>query len=418
MTATLQPLSQGNRDQKLDILRGFALAGVLFMFCVSDNGPSHGYTNSFLDELIAWPKYILIESRMYTMLILIFGIGFHVQLEKAKRHDTSLVPVFTRRLIGLLLIGIFHAILLSKRDILMFYAIAGAVLLLVRNATNRQLLLFMGVLFFIAVPLIQYNVHNPWPQAAALVEPNDYPDYFQYNWQWFKLYHQVYFIYIEMLFHFMLGFMISKSGIFQKIKTNKRLRWRLLIISLVSAVILIPLWYFWLPEMMPGLMSKITNPRIKFLIGLAFRSVWQIWMIVSVTLYACFLIQLSLSFKRKNFFKPLAAFGQMALSNYLIQSLVLVPYFLLSNKFKTIAPIEGFVLFIIVFGLQLLFSSWWMKKYTMGPFEWLLRSFTYWKWQPLRRPLQMQFDNEKQLVTASVHGYYEPLFKKISKHFF
>jgi hypothetical protein len=54
----------------------------------------------------------------------------------------------------------------------------------------------------------------------------------------------------------------------------------------------------------------------------------------------------------------------------------------------------------------------------MGPFEWLLRSFTYWKWQPLRRPLQMQFDNEKQLVTASAQGYYEPLFKKILKHFF
>jgi uncharacterized membrane protein YeiB len=120
--------------------------------------------------------------------------------KKRKSHATSLVPVFSRRLIGLLLLGFIHAILLSKRDILMFYAIAGIVLLLVRKATVRQLLLFMGILFFIVTPLIQYNVPNVWPKAAALVEPNDYPDYVQFNWQWFKLYHQVYGIYIEMLF--------------------------------------------------------------------------------------------------------------------------------------------------------------------------------------------------------------------------
>ena len=400
MATTLQPLSASNRDRSLDILRGFALAGVLFIFCVSDNGPSYGYTNSLLDEIIAWPKYILIENRMYTLLIIIFGIGFHIQLEKANQHATSLVPVFSRRLIGLLVLGFIHAILLSKRDILMFYALAGVVLLLVRKATVQQLLLFMGILFFIVTPLIQYNVPNSWPQAAALVQPNDYPDYVQFNWQWFKLYHQVYFIYIEMLFHFMLGFMISKSGIFQKMKTNKKLRRRLLIISLVSAIIFVPFWYFWLPEFMPGIASRITNPRIQFLIGLAYRSLWQLWMLVSVTLYGTILISLKSSGKWKRLLQPLAAFGQMALSNYLIQSLVLVPYFLLTNKFKTVSPTEGLILFIFVFVLQLVFSTWWMKKYTMGPFEWVLRSFTYWKWQPNRKTSKEELRTLRLTTTA------------------
>ena len=400
MATTLQPLSASNRDRSLDILRGFALAGVLFIFCVSDNGPSYGYTNSLLDEIIAWPKYILIENRMYTLLIIIFGIGFHIQLEKANQHATSLVPVFSRRLIGLLVLGFIHAILLSKRDILMFYALAGVVLLLVRKATVQQLLLFMGILFFIVTPLIQYNVPNSWPQAAALVQPNDYPDYVQFNWQWFKLYHQVYFIYIEMLFHFMLGFMISKAGIFQKIKTNKKLRRRLLIISLVSAIVFVPFWYFWVPEFMPGIASRITNPRIQFLIGLAYRSLWQLWMLVSVTLYGTILISLKSSGKWKRLLQPLAAFGQMALSNYLIQSLVLVPYFLLTNKFKTVSPTEGLILFIFVFVLQLVFSTWWMKKYTMGPFEWVLRSFTYWKWQPKRKTSKEELRTLRLTTTA------------------
>src|SRR5262245_34850666 len=174
MTSQLQPLSASNRDRNLDILRGFALAGVLFMFCVSDNAPKYGYTNSIADEIIGWFKFIFIESRMYTMLIIIFGIGFHVQLEKAKQQNSSLVPAFSRRVIGLLVIGFIHAIVLSTRDILMFYGAAGAILLLMRNASVKQLLLFMAILFYVITPLMQYNLPNGWPKAAALVEPKDY----------------------------------------------------------------------------------------------------------------------------------------------------------------------------------------------------------------------------------------------------
>ena len=87
MSTLLQPLSASNRDRSLDILRGFALAGVLFIFCVSDIGTADNYSNTLPDEIIAWPKWIFIESRMYSMLILIFGIGFHVQLEKAKQNN-------------------------------------------------------------------------------------------------------------------------------------------------------------------------------------------------------------------------------------------------------------------------------------------------------------------------------------------
>jgi uncharacterized protein len=401
MASTLQPLSQTRRDITLDILRGFALAGVLFMFCVSDNGPLQGYTNSFWDELIAWPKYILIESRMYTMLIIIFGIGFHVQLEKAKKQGASLVPVFSRRLIGLLLLGFIHATLLSSRDILMFYAIAGSVLLMVRKATTRQLLLFMAVLFYVIVPLIQYNVQNTWPQVAALVEPDNYPAYIDYNWQYFKLYHQVYFIYIEMLFHFMLGFVISKAGILLQLKADARFRRKMFRLSLAGAIVLIPLLYFWSPEFMPRLAPKINSPLAKLLFSLLFRTTWQFWMIASVTLYTTILISLSSSSKGMGFFKPLAAFGQMALSNYLVQSLVLVPWLLINNNIRKVAPAEGFILFLVVLALQLLFSNWWLRRYKLGPFEWLLRSFTYWRWQKIKKPPELRLDEGKQLITVS-----------------
>jgi len=401
MSTLLQPLSASNRDRNIDILRGFALSGVLFMFCVSDNGPSYGYTNSLSDEIISWFKYIFIESRMYTMLIIIFGIGFHVQLEKAKQKNESLVPVFTRRIIGLLVIGFIHAIILSRRDILMFYGAAGIILLLVRNASVKQLLLFMGILFYVVVPVMQKTLPNAWPKAAALVEPKDYPEYFQYNWQFFKYYHQVYGIYTEMLFFFMLGFVVSKSGIFQKIKENKSFRKRLLIAAIIASVVFIPFWYWLEPNILEPLWDKVSNKTALFFLSLGFRSLWELWMLTSATLYGILLIIFASKIKGKKILSPLASFGQMALSNYLIQSLMLVPYLLISDRIRGIAPTEGLITFIIVITLQLIFSQWWMSKYKLGPFEWLLRSFTYWKWQSLKKPVQNEFDHEKQIITIS-----------------
>jgi uncharacterized protein len=401
MSSLLQPLSTSNRDRNIDILRGFALAGVLFMFCVSDNGPSYGYTNSLSDEIISWFKYIFIESRMYTMLIIIFGIGFHVQLEKAKQQNESLVPVFTRRIIGLLVIGFIHAVILSRRDILMFYGAAGIILLLVRNASVKQLLLFMGILFYVLVPLMQRTLPNAWPKAAALVEPNEYRQYLQYNWKFFKYYHQVYGIYTEMLFFFMLGFVISKSGIFQKIKTDAIFRKRLLIAAIVATVVFIPFWYYLEPNILEDLWNKVTNKKALFFLALAYRTLWELWMLTSATLYGILLIILASKIKGKKILTPLASFGQMALSNYLIQSLVLVPYLLLTDKIRNLGPTEGLITFIIVITGQLIFSQWWMSKYKLGPFEWLLRSFTYWKWQPNRKTLQTEFNHEKQMVTVT-----------------
>lgn len=385
MSTLLQPLPASNRDRSLDILRGFALAGVLFMFCVSDIGTAPNYSNTLPDEIIAWPKYLFIESRMYTMLILIFGIGFHVQLEKAKQNNTSIVPVFTRRIIGLLILGFIHAVLISKRDILMFYGGAGLFLLLIRNLSSRKILIVTAIVFAILISGILYILFgNVWPQARSLVQPNNYPDHIQYNWQFFKLYHQMYGIYAEMLFHFLLGFWISKAGVLKKINENRSFRRKLLIISLATTAVLIPFNFFILDELFPVIVKKLGVKWLIYSVSLVFGIIWYVMTTACVTLYATTLISISKSVNEK-WFRPLAAFGQMALSNYLMQSLLLVPYLLILNKYKDVPPFEGFILYLVVLSMQFWFSTWWMSRYKLGPFEWLLRSFTYWKWQSNRK---------------------------------
>ncbi len=384
MSTLLRPLSQSVREQSLDVLRGFALAGVLLTFCLTNIGAPDNYEYSFIDDVINWPKYLLIENRMYTMLILIFGIGFYVQLHKAKQQEVSLVPAFSRRVIGLVALGFVHAILLSTRDILMFYGIAGAALLLVRNMSNRQLTVLLILVFLILdTPVLNMIFDNPYRNARKLVQPNNYYEHVQYNWEYFKLYHQVYYIYFDMFFHFLLGFWIAKAGIYRKIRQDRIFRTRLMLFSLAGTLVLVPFYFHWVLNVIgPSIFGR--GPSVKqFFLITAIRTVWPVMMLFCVTLYGTILI--ALTARGKTWLKPLAAFGQMALSNYLIQSLVLVPYLLVFDKYNKVPPSQGFILFVIMFTLQLLFSSWWMARFKWGPFEWLLRSFTYWEWQPIRK---------------------------------
>ena len=380
--SSLQPLSQAHRDTSLDILRGFALAGVLLTFCITDTSAAPGYANTLLDEIVAWPKWILVESRMYTMLILLFGIGFHVQLEKAKRKDAPFVPVFLRRALGLIILGFLHAIFLSTRDILIFYGISGAALLALRNAKNWQLWTVIG-LIFTSSPFIMGFFQGGY-EAFSLKQANNYVAHIQHNWEFFLLYHQIYSIYGEMLVYFMLGYMLSRSGIFQKVKNDRKLRRRLLVISLIATAVLIPFNFFYLPTILP-LFRNIKPEWVLYTAVIGVRLAWLLCMTASVMLYAVSLVSLYKTEKGKKWISPLAAFGQMSLSNYLIQSIILVPYLLAFDKYDNMPPFSGFVLFICTLALQILFSAWWMARYVLGPFEWLLRSFTYWRWQKIRR---------------------------------
>jgi uncharacterized protein len=385
MTTTLQPLQYNQREKNLDILRGFALAGVLFVYCVSDMGASGDHVNSFWDDLIAWPKWVLIENRMYNMLILIFGMGFSVQVSKARQKQESIVPVFLRRLTGLLIIGIIHAIVLSSRDILIFYAIAGFALLPARNLTTRGLMIFMSIVFLLLVTKTLDRLFNTQTGHQNLAEPNSFIEHIQYNWRDFKIYHRTLGIYVDMLFHFLLGFYLYRTGFLEKIKTDKRFRKKLLLISLVCFLVLGPPMYLWMESVGWSYINKLENSFQKFLLRTCASIYWQLWMFCCVLLYIAILISLSAIGKFKNMFRPLAAFGQMALSNYLIQSIILVPYALLFNKFGNTPHAEGFIVFLVMFALQSWFSIWWLKKFRMGPFEWLLRSFTYWQRQPMKK---------------------------------
>lgn len=83
---------------------------------------------------------------------------------------------------------------------------------------------------------------------------------------------------------------------------------------------------------------------------------------------------------------PLAAVGRTALSNYLLQTLICTTIFYGYGLglYGQIGPAVGIALTLVIFGLQVPLSNWWVKRFRFGPFEWLWRSLTYGKLQPLR----------------------------------
>jgi uncharacterized protein len=95
--------------------------------------------------------------------------------------------------------------------------------------------------------------------------------------------------------------------------------------------------------------------------------------------------------------KALAAAGQMALTNYLTESVVLgfVFYGYGFGWFGRIGPAGGLMMAVILYGLQLSFSELWLQRYRFGPVEWLWRSLTYGQWQTLQRGELAKFRLQK-----------------------
>jgi uncharacterized protein len=84
---------------------------------------------------------------------------------------------------------------------------------------------------------------------------------------------------------------------------------------------------------------------------------------------------------------PLGAAGRMALTNYLLQSLICTTIFYGYGLglFGRIGAAAGIGLTLMIYALQIPFSVWWLRRFRFGPMEWLWRSLTYGQVQPLRQ---------------------------------
>ena len=129
------PTPTPQRIDTLDVLRGFALLGIGLMNIEFFSRPLQGLALGFdvslagADRQVAWAVMTFVQGKFWTLFALLFGAGFALMLERSEAGSDAFMARYVRRLAGLLAIGIAHALLLWAGDILVPYALAGAVLL-------------------------------------------------------------------------------------------------------------------------------------------------------------------------------------------------------------------------------------------------------------------------------------------------
>lgn len=383
MAATLQPTLQSNRDYFLDVWRGFAITGVLFAYIIWNLGNLSEQQWTSADKFIGNWTGILIDGKFYTALSLLFGIGFYLQFKKSRQNQNSVVPLALRRILLKLLIGAIHALFFRQGDVLMPYALCSLYLLFARHARNK-ILIALIIFCFLFPPL--YWEFLRWIGYKNPFSPKDTGFYMTDMLHAFIERHNPVTFFLDFGFFilFLLGFYAAKNNWLQKLSGNRK---SLLIVFAAGIVFgvgmnfIMEKSYTWF-----GLFSKMNFSERLFS-----RYTWSaFYLLHTVSLAVAYMAGLYWLFLGNYKMKPLANMGRMALTNYLSQSMIMVPACFIFGLFDHFTPLKTVAWSTGIWIAQAIFCSWWLKHYNFGPFEWLLRSFTYRQRQPMKKPQQLQ----------------------------
>lgn len=396
------PVSEQERVHELDMIRGFALLGILIANMPFFASPSiylalTGETwwmeswHVFADFIIQF----FASSKFFTMFSFLFGLGFVIFLQRATEKVSNPKNLFLKRLFYLFLIGLVHAFGIWYGDILVIYAITGLFLLLFYNRKPKTVLIWAFALILIPaafmsfMALIVYLVGDLMPadtgmtatgmqmleQSVAAYGSGSISDIFaQRASDNLFLFSDSLLMAPIVLGMFLFGVYVAKKGIHQNIESH------------------LPFFRkVWVWSLAIGLPFNIIFVYSYFEQG-ADISVYMMTHFVGMVIggpalcffYMTSIILLSRVQGWKKFFNPLRAVGRMALSNYLLQSIVstLIFYNYGLGFYGEIGPLYWLVIAAILFAFQIWISNIWVKKFRFGPAEWLWRSLTYGKRQP------------------------------------
>ena len=387
---------ESGRIGALDVLRGIALLG---MFLVHFNNNSS--TGTGLAGLYQKIVELFFDERFWTMFGILFGIGFAIQFRRADARGEPYIAKYLRRMAGLAVFGfIAHAVF--GFNVLLGYAIWGVPLILFRRWSTPALIVALvvsatsGAAYEIA--RAAYGVAAEGEQAyraerAAVAANNrafnevnqkaqrvhSYPDVFVarlHHMQWFYV-QWFTFLPVNTLTLFLLGVLGLRLGIFDHPEEHRRLIVSLMIFGAASWAL--NLWLSSLPN--PGASTPFVRGlalnRLRDGYGLI-RGTWLAFTYIGAVLL--------LVAHDQAWLRRLSAFGwtgRMALTNYMIQIAILDLAFAPYALGLTVTPLLGLVAAIALFLIDAAFSRWWLARYRYGPLEWLWRSITYARWQPL-----------------------------------
>ncbi|HEV8443425.1 MAG TPA: DUF418 domain-containing protein [Steroidobacteraceae bacterium] len=392
------PISAAERVQLLDVLRGVALFGV---FLVNFTSFASAGIMSTDEQLLSLPTaaldltlYDLIEwlfvDKANTLFAFLFGLGFYLQMQRLEARGVDFFRVYLRRLTVLLVIGTLHMFFLWTWDILHLYALAGFVLLAMRELSNRDLVA-LGLIFGLFARTMQEILATfvgvggssvPTNDNASVLlrqqisQSGDYLALVKNFFDWTVVDYLASGLILGWLLYalgrFLIGAWVGRHGWIALAREflpgwRRLARWSLplgLILeggaTLLAESPLLPDWK-----------HRDFFAHLTHLLAVPVLSVG----------YVSALVSLFHTPRGVRLLAPFAWSGRMALTNYLTQSLVygfvlfgIGPGLALAGRIGALAIL---VIAIVTYAMQMAFSRWWLGRFAYGPAEWVWRALTY-----------------------------------------
>ncbi len=394
-------LPVAERIATLDILRGFALLGILIM-----NMP--GFTNSFFIEADGshlWPgpidqfaenlRDMLFSGKFNSMFSLLFGIGFTIQFARMEQRDPArATTLYLRRLAVLAVLGLLHATVFWTGDVLHIYALLGLLLVFgLRRASARTIVVLIvlcllypvisGALrLVLTTPEITAMLvkkaqafeasnnaaygHGSFIQAAA-EHMREFAYFYDNPW---SLWGTVGF-WVQMSLTMLLGLLAGRQRWVQRIAELmpqvRRLMWVALAVGLLCGVAFTLVFHF----------NRDPSPSPIKLFGSLCYWTSRVAMMI---FYVLTIVRLAQVPMWQRWLAPFAAAGRMPLTNYLMQTALCTTLFYGwgFGLWGKMGPAAGLALAIaIFFVIQVPFSRWWLTRHARGPLEALWARLTY-----------------------------------------
>lgn len=394
----IAPVSSRERIEILDVLRGLAVCGILIGNVQWFSGygmipPALEAQTPLYDQVTHFLVHFFVEGKFYSIFSFLFGIGFALQIARAEERGDTDASLFKRRLFWLLIIGLLHAYLLWAGDILSIYALMGFILILFRKKSNESLLKW--ALALLAVPIVTYLllyiafIAFAPPDAAAGIEAaqlNGWNSNLQTvtqssYWQIVSGYNLQYVVgrYMGLIFQmrlpkilamFLLGMYAYRRGFFQNLSEHKPFIRRILVYGGALGVIgnIAMAWLAGNEAPFPPSPMGLAG-----VIGYSF----------GVPALALFIVALVATLWQKDFWRQLLGYlapvGRMALTNYLLQTVICVTLFYGYGfgLFGRFGALESTLIALAIFACQIVLSSVWLRYFVYGPMEWIWRQLTY-----------------------------------------
>jgi len=386
----------------LDIVRGFAIFGILLINVQFYSHPVRtifdlrGGTLGALDYYVICATSFLVSEKFFSILALLFGIGMAITFERTRKRGGRFLPLYLRRLAGLALIGVSHALLFYAGDYIGNYALLGLIAL--GFCYLRPAVLLPASLAVLLVPVLMSApaiLQPPEPDAPVRAEQLRQQEQAlrariqRYNQQRVQTYGRgsmaeifrlrfretvsqylsLMFVGWKLLAMILLGLWCWKQGIVRSLEQHagfiRKTMWVSLLVGLAGNAL-----------SLYGAISPPTGAPVLELLALLGQEIGAPALGLFYVTGIVRLLQSGRGLKVWQWFGPV---GRMAMSNYVFQSVVCTTLFYsygLGLYYRTGYALN-ILLAVALFGAQAWLSRSWFQRFEYGPLERLLRVFMY-----------------------------------------